>query len=314
MTNDSDSTPNPDILPEEPNAGVTAPVEPDNSVSAELAAPVDVEAGPDADEESLETDRTPPRREQALFALKFLAIGALIGVILGGAAYLRLHSVQASVASKLIKNDSCLSATTSPSGFCFNAPVSVRLKSANPVSQLVGLGNEAVISSPQARIGLFGNSILNMEISGITGGSLGSGATLTSTKVGSVSGSFSLAYKALTQTLQSGAANAASIYYYGKNEIGTSNVISYQGKQIPLVVVSKISLKNGVLYLAPVTVSALGHTAPASSVFSNTAPVPVTIPTLPKGARYTGIVTNKKYLVFSFKGSNINAASLFNAK
>lgn len=260
------------------------------------------------------SDESSSRKPYILEGLTYIGIGLLVGIVLAGTGYFRLASSQSSAASHLISNDACLGATTNPSGFCFNSPVSVTSKTSNPISQIAAQSSETKVAATKARIGIFGNSILSMDLKGIGASSINSGTKLSTQNISSVNGSFSMEYKSLTQSLQSGSSNAASIYYYGKNEIATSNEITYQGKLIPLVVISKISLSNGSLYLAPVTVNALGHSAPASSVFSSTSPVPVSIPKLPKGLKYTSLDTTKQYLTFGFKGNNVAVNSLFNAK
>ncbi len=253
-------------------------------------------------------------RARVVFALKAVAIGVVVGVLIGGFGLIRNKSSQSELANKLIKADTCLGAATSPSGFCFNSAVSVSLIPSNPVSEILGSQDAAVISASRSRIGGFANAKLNLSLTGFTGAVPGSSAPLDQTNVRQVNGTMSLAYSDLTDTLQSGSNNGASIFYAGNNEIGTSNQITYQGKQIPLVVISKIELKGGQLFLTPETVNALGRTAPASSVFSSVAPVPVTIPTLPKGLTYKNLTTTKQYLVFQLEGASMTLNSLFNAK
>lgn len=249
-----------------------------------------------------------------VFALKAVAIGVVIGLLIGGFGFIRNRSSQSELANKLIKADTCLSAATSSSGFCFNSAVDVELVPSNPMSELLGSQDAAVISAAKSRIGGFANAKLNLRLAGFTGAVPGSIASLDKTNVRQVNGTLSLAYSDLAHTLQSGSNNGASIFYVGNNEIGTSNQITYQGKQIPLVVISKIELKNGQLLLTPETVNALGRTAPASSVFSSVAPVPVTIPTLPKGMAYKGLTTTKQYLIFQLEGTSMTLNSLFNSK
>ncbi len=253
-------------------------------------------------------------RVRLVFALKAVTIGVVFGLLIGGFGFIRNRSSQSELAAKLINADTCLGAATSPSGFCFNSAVRVSLVPSNPVSELLGSQNAAVISAARSRIGEFANATLTLRLAGFTGAVPGSSAPLDKTNVRQVNGTMSLAYSDLTHTLQSGSNNGASIFYVGNNEIGTSNQITYQGKQIPLVVISKIELKNGQLFLTPETVNALGRTAPASSVFSSVAPVPVTIPTLPKGMAYKSLTTTKQYLVFQLEGARMALNSLFNAK
>ncbi|MDA8081823.1 MAG: hypothetical protein M0Z96_09485 [Actinomycetota bacterium] len=260
------------------------------------------------------SEETSQRRAGLVFALKAVAIGVVVGLLIGGFGFIRNRSSQSELADKLIKADTCLGATTSPNGFCFNSPVKVSLVPSNPVSELFGSQDVAVISAARSRIGGFANTTLKLRLAGFTGAGPGSSAPLAKTKVRQVNGTMSLAYSDLTHTLQSGSNNGASIFYVGNNEIGTSNQITYQGKQIPLVVISKIQLKNGQLFLTPETVNALGRTAPASSVFSSVAPVPVTIPTLPKGMAYESLTTTKQYLIFKLAGTSMTLNSLFNAK
>ena len=217
-----------------------------------------------------------------------------------------------SLASKLITKDHCGSSSTSPSGFCFNSPVTVSYNPSNPLNQLLAQPGIVTIDAAQSRIGLFGNSHVTLKLTGLKGSNP---STILSSISQRVTATLSMQYTELTKTLQSGSSNGASIFYAGKNgEIATSNNISYQGKIIPLKVISKIDLKNNQLYLTPLTVSALGNTAPASSVFSNVSPVPVTIPTLPKGLNYQSIQTTKNELVFVIAGNHIPLSNLFSAK
>ena len=252
-------------------------------------------------------------RSKLNFAAKGLAVGLVIGILIGGAGFIRNKSSQSAFASKLINHDTCLDASSVPPGFCFNSPVNVSLPPQTPLSALLGSHASAVISASQSRIGIFGNAALNLHLTGLTGNDPGSSASLSTTKASAVSGTLSLAYSDLNATLQSGSSNGASIYYAGNNEIATSNRITYQGQQIPLVVISKIELKNSQLFLTPETVNALGRTAPASSVFASVAPVPVDIPSIPKGMKYQGITTTKKYLIFHLTGQNLRLSTLFNA-
>ncbi|TAN25304.1 MAG: DUF2993 domain-containing protein [Actinomycetota bacterium] len=259
-------------------------------------------------------DDAEPTRSKLIFAAKAIAIGLMIGIVIGGVGFIRNVSSQSELAGKLIKLDSCLGPTSVPSGFCFNSAVNVLLPPRNPISELLGSHDSAVISASQSRIGIFGNAALHLNLTGLTGNDPGSGATLGGTEASAVSGTLSLAYSDLNNTLQSGSANGASIYYAGNNEIATSNQITYQGQQIPLVVISKIELKNNQLYLTPETVNALGRTAPASTVFSNVAPVQVDIPSIPIGMRYQGISTTRNDLIFHLTGQNLRLSTLFNAK
>ncbi len=258
-------------------------------------------------------DELETTRSKLNLAAKGLAVGLAIGILIGGAGYFRTKSSQSALASKLIKEDTCLDPTSVPPGFCFNSPVNVSLPPKTPLSALLGSHGSAVISASRSRIGIFGNAALLLHLTGLTGTDPGSSAPLSTTKASAVSGTLSLAYSDLNATLQSGSSNGASIYYAGNNEIATSNQITYQGQQIPLVVISKIELKNSQLFLTPETVNALGRTAPASSVFANVAPVPVDIPSIPKGMRYQGITTTKKYLIFHLAGQNLTLSTLFDA-
>ena len=265
------------------------------------------EVAPDALDD-LETSRS-----KLTLPAKGLAVGLVIGILIGGVGYFRNKSSQSALASKLIKDDTCLDATSVPPGFCFNSPVNVSLPPQTPLSALLGSHGSAVISASRSRIGIFGNAALLLHLTGLTGNDPGSSAPLSATKASAVSGTLSLAYSDLNATLQSGSNNGASIYYAGNNEIATSNQITYQGQQVPLVVISKIELKNSQLFLTPETVNALGRTAPASSVFANVAPVPVDIPSIPKGMKYQGITTTKKYLIFHLAGQNLTLSTLFDA-
>ncbi len=248
------------------------------------------------------------------FAAKALAIGLAAGILVGGIGLLLHDSAQSAFANKLIKQDTCPTAASSPSGFCFDSAVSVAFLANNPVSQIASSQANAVISAPKSRIGIFGRAELNMRLSGLSGASPASNAPLSNTRASQVTGTLSLAYSALTSTLQSGSNSKASIFYVSNNQIGTSNQVSYQGQQITLTVVSKIELKNNLLYLTPQTVDALNHSAPASSVFSSVAPVPVDIAALPKGMHYTGLTLSKYLLTFQFSGQNVELGSLFNPK
>ncbi len=253
-------------------------------------------------------------KSEIVFASKALGIGLLIGLLIGGIGLFRTQSSQAAFAKKLIRSDACPNSSSSPSGFCFNSPVTVSFASNNPLDQLTASQSTAVISASRSRIGIFANAVLDLQLGGMTGALPGSGAALDKTEASSVTGTLSLAYSDLTSTLQSSSNSGASIFYAGNNEIGTSNQVSYQGKTIPLVVISKIQLKNGQLYLTPETVNALGRTAPASAVFSSTAPVPIEIAAMPKGLSYSSLTTTKQYLVFHLAGRNISLGSLFASK
>ena len=261
-----------------------------------------------------EADSTimPARRHgEVITATKFLATGLLIGIVVGGIAIFRNNSLQAAIANKLITTDTCLGSFTSPTGFCFNSPVKVSLASSNPLSQLYGSQNNAVVSSAKSRIGIFADAALELDLNGLEGAPLAGSGPLDKTSAASVSGTLSLAYSDLTHTLQSGSNPGSSIFYAGNNEIGTSNQVTYQGQSISLVVISKIELKNNQLYLTPETVNALGRSAPASSVFSSTAPVPINIASVPEGLSYLSVSTTKQYIVFRLAGKNISLGTLF---
>lgn len=267
--------------------------------------------------EGIEEDQEEPEsgsnsKRWIVSSLVSLAIGLVIGALISGIAVIRTQSSQMSLASKLIAKDHCGPDTTSPSGFCFNSAVAVSYNPTNPVNQLLAQPGTVTIDAAQSRIGLFGNSHVTLKLTGLKGSSA---STILSSTSQRVTATLAMQYTELTKTLQSGSSSGASIFYAGKSgEIATSNNISYQGKIIPLQVISKIDLKNNQLYLTPLTVSALGNTAPASSVFSNVSPVPVTIPTLPKGLDYQSIQTTKNQLIFIISGNHIPLASLFSAK
>jgi len=305
--NDSDT---PDNTLSGPDEGKSTEPEPlDSDEDIDLIAYNE----PDSTETELSVEAD-SRRTRFIFASKAIAIGLVIGLLLGAFGLVQNRASQSALANKLIKSDACLGPTTSPSGFCFNSAVTVSLIPGNPISGLIGSQDVAVISATESRIGVFTNAKLNLRLTGFGGAPPGSSAPLNKTVAHKVAGTLSLAYSDLTHTLQSGSSNGASIFYVGNNEIGTSNQITYQGKQIPLVVISKIDLKNGQLFLTPETVNALGRTAPASTVFSSVAPVPVSIPTIPKGMVYKSLTTSKQYLIFQFAGTNMSLSSLFNAK
>lgn len=268
---------------------------------------------PDVTQEQPEEFETGSNSKQWIISsLVSLVIGLVLGALISGVAIVRTQSSQMSLASKLITKDHCGSSSTSPSGFCFNSPVTVSYNPSNPLNQLLAQPGIVTIDAAQSRIGLFGNSHVTLKLTGLKGSNP---STILSSISQRVTATLSMQYTELTKTLQSGSSNGASIFYAGKNgEIATSNNISYQGKIIPLKVISKIDLKNNQLYLTPLTVSALGNTAPASSVFSNVSPVPVTIPTLPKGLNYQSIQTTKNELVFVIAGNHIPLSNLFSAK
>ena len=270
--------------------------------------------GTDTGEESETLAEETERAAEIRFAAKALAIGLAAGILIGGISLLLHNSVQSAFANKLIKQDTCPTVASSPSGFCFDSAVSVAFIANNPLSQIAASQANAVISASQSRIGIFGRAKLNMRLSGLSGASPASNAPLSNTRASQVTGTLSLAYSALTSTLQSGSNSKASIFYVGNNQIGTSNQVSYQGQQITLTVISKIELKNNLLYLTPETVNALNHSAPASSVFSSVAPVPVDIAVLPTGMHYTGLTLSKKLLTFEFSGQRVELGSLFNSK
>jgi hypothetical protein len=259
-----------------------------------------------------ELDSGSKSKQWLISSLVSLVIGLVIGALISGVAVVRTQSSQMSLASKLIAKDHCGPNTTSPSGFCFNSPVAVSYNPSNPLNQLLAEPGTVTIDATQSRIGLFGNSHVTLKLTGLKGSSA---STILSSTSQRVTATLAMQYTQLTKTLQSGSSNGASIFYAGKSgEIATSNNISYQGKIIPLKVISKIDLKNNQLYLTPLTVSALGNTAPASSVFSNVSPVPVTIPTLPKGLNYQSIQTTKNELIFVISGNHVPLANLFSAK
>lgn len=260
-----------------------------------------------------ESNESSPRR-RVIPALSALAIGLAIGIVISGIGVIRTQSSQSSLASFLVKTDGCGANTTLPSGVCFNSPVSVNYNPTNPLNQFLATPGTINLSATQARIGIFGNSTIKLQIAGLETSTIGNLKAFNSSTSGNITGSISMPYSQLTHTLQSGSNTGAKIFYVGANEIGTSNNISYQGKTIALEVTSKIALSKNELYLTPVTVTALGHTAPASSVFSNTSPVPVTIPKLPSGMKYSSLNTTKSQLVFNFTGSKVKLGSLFNAK
>lgn len=253
---------------------------------------------------------TEPKRE-IFEAIKALGIGLLIGVLVAGVGFVRKESAQSGFSSLLARVDSCGSASTTPSGFCLNAPASVALIANNPASELLGNNSEAIISSGKASIGKYKDAALQLTLSKITGQPLGGSTNLAGVRAGEIVGTLSLPYKELSATLQANSNSGASIFYAGQGKIGTSNNISYQGKEIPLVVISKIELKNGQLLLTPETVNALGRTAPASAVFSNISPVPIVIPTLPKGMSYKSLGMTKQALVFHMTGTSVTLNNLF---
>lgn len=282
--------------------------------AAETVNPQSEDNPSDFEDLELDTNLGDSRRAELKFAVKSIVVGLLIGVIVAGVGYLKTSSSQHSFASQLIEVDTCGDASSVPSGFCFNSPVSVAFSPSNPLSQFLGTTSHANVTAAKARLGIFGDSTVALDISKLSGAAIGKNSPLSKTKAGTISGTISLAYAALTNTLRSSSSTSASIFYAGKNEIGTTNEVSYQGQNIALTVTSKISLKNNSLYLSPITVSALGHSAPASSIFSSTAPVPVDIPTLPKGMKYSSIETTKNYLIFHVVGSDVSLQSIFNSK
>lgn len=253
------------------------------------------------------------RKAKIVFALRAMAIGVLLGAIIGAFGYFRNLSSENALANKLVKADACQNFSTASSGFCFNSAVTVSIIASNPISEFSGSAETITISAAKSQIGIFANAELHVRLNGLSGANPAGGRPLDKTMASHVSGTLSLSYSDLTHTLQSGSSQAASIFYAGNNEIGTSNQISYQGKQIPLVVISKITLKNNQLYLTPETVNALGRTAPASSVFSSVAPVPVNIPSIPKGLKYQSLSTTKASLIFHLEGTNIPIGELFSS-
>lgn len=288
----------------------TAGPSPD-TLSTEVAVPG---ASLEATESNLddETEEGAPAK-RLVPALSALAIGLAIGIVISGIGVIRTHSSQSSLASFLVKTDRCGASTTLPTGICFNSPVSVNYNPTNPLNQFLATPGTIKLSAAQARIGIFGNSNITLRIAGLNTSTIGNSAAFKSSTSGTITGTISMPYSQLTHTLQSGSNTGAKIFYVGANEIGTSNDISYQGKTIALEVTSKIALSKNELYLTPLTVTALGHTAPASSVFSNVSPVPVTIPKLPSGMRYSSLDTTKSQLVFNLAGSQVRFGSLFNA-
>lgn len=271
----------------------------------------DAESEDQADKEQLQTDLKGSRYELAL-AGKYLGLGLLIGTLIAGTGYVRTHSAQKALADSLVSRDHCGPSSSIPSGFCMNSGVSVALYSSSPLGEITGSFGSATISATRARIGIFGDANLNLKLTGLSPVSSGL-AMLSNSEAGSLTGTLSMNYANLTHTLQNGSNNGASIFYAGQNEIGTSNDIPYQGQTIPLVVISRIELKNGKLFLTPLTVKALGRSAPASSVFTSVAPVPVAIPTMPKNVSYTTLETTKNQLIFNFSGKHVPLTQLFSA-
>lgn len=281
--------------------------------STELVSPENEANSQDSEDANLDVNPKDSKRVELAFAAKSIGIGLLIGIVLAAVGYLRTSSVQHGFANQLVKSDTCGDLASIPSGFCFNSPVSVESNSSNPLSPFMGSTSSATVAALKTRIGIFGNSNVTLSLSKLSGAAVGSSSPLNKTKAGIISGTISLAYAELTNTLRSSSSTSASIFFAGKDEIGTTNEVSYQGQNIALTVTSKVSLKNNSLYLAPITVSALGHSAPASSIFSSTAPVPVVIPKLPKGMKYSSIETTKKNLIFHVVGSNISLGSVFHS-